>query len=127
LFLLVKLLPLRHHSAKGVADSVGALMKDVVDSVKEWRVTAPKPPVRVYPNPAVRGGMMHLGWSGEAGTYSVAFLDLHRQMKEGRVIVVGARGQVDEWVVPNGLAAGVYFFRVARMGERAVMVEVLIQ
>jgi hypothetical protein len=48
-------------------------------------------------------------------------------MTEERLIVVGAGGQVDEWAVPKGLAAGLYFFRVARMGERAATVEVLIQ
>jgi hypothetical protein len=110
-------------SVKGVVDSV----KGVVDSVRRWGMTVPKPAVTVYPNPVVRGGMMRLVWSGEAGTYSVAFLDLRRQMTEEKVIVVGAGGQVDEWAVPKGLAAGVYFFRVARMGERAATVEVLIQ
>jgi hypothetical protein len=110
-------------SVKDVVDSV----KDVVDSVGRWGATAPKPAVTVYPNPVVRGGMMRLSWSGEAGTYSVALLDLHGQMTEERLIVVGAGGQVDEWAVPKGLAAGLYFFRVARMGERAATVEVLIQ
>jgi hypothetical protein len=61
----------------------------VVDSVRRWGMTAPKPAVTVYPNPVVRGGMVRLAWSGEAGTYSVAFLGLHRQMTAERVIVVG--------------------------------------
>lgn len=121
-------------SVKAVVNAVGGWIKEAVDSVKAGvdsigvlGTTAPRPVVIVYPNPVVRGGVIRLAWNGEAGTYSVSFLDLHRQIAEERVIVVGARGQVDEWAVPNRLAAGVYFFRVARMGERAFTVEVLIQ
>jgi hypothetical protein len=43
------------------------------------------------------------------------------------MIEVGGKGQVDEWAVPNGLVAGVYFLRVARPGTKAYTVEVLVQ
>ena len=114
-------------SVQGVVDSVGAWMKEVVDSIRVLGTTAPKPVITVYPNPVMRGGSVRLAWSCEAGTYSIALLDLHGQMTQERVIEVAGKGQVDEWAVPGGLAAGLYFFRVARPGEKAAPVEILIQ
>ena len=43
------------------------------------------------------------------------------------MIEVVAKGQVDEWPLPAGLAAGVYFIRVSVAGEPAKTTEVLVQ
>jgi hypothetical protein len=121
-------------SVSNVVDSVGAWMKGVMDSVKAsvdsfglLGTTAPKEMVTVYPNPVLRGGLIRLAWRGEAGTYSVAFLNLNGQITQERVIEVAGQGQVDEWAVPDGLAAGVYFLRVARPGAKGVTKEIIIE
>jgi hypothetical protein len=110
---------------KALADTVVSILKDTVAAV----VTELQQDdlLKVYPNPVLRGGVMRLAWRGEAGTYSVAFLNLHGQITQERVVEVGGKGQVDEWAVPNGLAAGVYFLRMARPGEKGYTVEVLVQ
>lgn len=83
--------------------------------------------LKIYPNPVMRGGVMRLAWRGDEGTYSAELLDLHRQIVAERMIYVAGKGQVDDWEVPNGLAAGVYFLWVVRPGEKGYTVEVLVQ
>ncbi len=111
-------------------DSVAALVPGLVPGARRGDV------LNVYPNPVMRGGMIRLAWRGEAGTYAVAFLNLHGQITQERMIEVGGKGQIDEWAVPNGLAAGVYFLRVTersssdevqRPGAKAYTVEVLVR
>jgi hypothetical protein len=121
-----------------VVDTVVDILKDSVAAlVPGWGPEArQKDVLNVYPNPVMRGGMMRLAWRGEAGDYAVAFLNLHGQITQERMIEVSGKGQVDEWAVPNGLAAGVYFLRVTersssdevqRSGAKAYTVEVLVQ
>jgi hypothetical protein len=82
--------------------------------------------VKLFPNPVMRGGVMKLAWSA-AGKYSAAILDLHGQIVQERVGEASGTGQVDEWVLPNGLAAGVYFLRVVRPGEKVWTKEIMVQ
>jgi hypothetical protein len=114
---------------KALADTVVNILKDTVAAVVPELAPAfqREDLLKVYPNPVPRGGMIRLAWRGEAGSYSAAFYDLHGQMVQERMIDVAGKGQVDEWAVPNGLAAGVYFLRVVRPGEKGYTVEVLVQ
>jgi hypothetical protein len=109
-----------------VADTAGPLIVGGVDSVAGL-VGSRRDVVTVYPNPVMRGGVMQMKWDAPAGTYSVVLLDLHGQINQERELEVAGKGQVDEWALPGGLAAGIYFLRVARPGDRAVTKEILIQ
>jgi len=114
---------------KARVDTAINFLKDTVAAMVPGLVTGPRQEelLNVYPNPVMRGGMMRLAWRGDAGTYSAELLDLHRQIVAERMIYVAGEGQVDDWAVPNGLAAGIYFLWVVRPGEKGYTVEVLVQ
>jgi hypothetical protein len=110
---------------KVAIDTVVNIWKDTVAAVSA--VVGPDEAVKVYPNPVMRGGMVRLLWGVEDGRYQVAMISVGGGVVQERVVVVGGKGQVDEWALPEGLAAGVYFLRVVGPGTRAYTVEVLVQ
>jgi hypothetical protein len=110
---------------KVAIDTVVNIWKDTVAAVSA--VVGPDEAVKVYPHPVMRGGMVRLLWGVEDGRYQVAMISVGGGVVQERVVVVGGKGQVDEWALPEGLAAGVYFLRVVGPGTRAYTVEVLVQ
>ncbi len=74
----------------------------------------------LYPNPVERGGALHLAWLSGEGKYQLTLLSMRGQLVGERVVEVGAAGQVDQWVLPLGLAAGVYVLRMVREGSSRV-------
>jgi hypothetical protein len=106
-------------------DTVMGFLKDTVAAVT-LTASGIDEAVKISPNPVMRGGMVRMQWSN-AGRYSAAILDLPGQIVQERMFEVGSKGQVDEWAVPNGLAAGVYFLRIARPNGKGVTIELLIQ
>jgi hypothetical protein len=111
----------------GIAvDTAGALMKGAMDS-DAGPVGYGSDAVTVYPNPVMRGGVMRLGWKTEGGQYQVALFSTVGALVQERVIEVAGKGQVDELALSGGLAAGVYFLRVGKAGERVFTTEVLVR
>ena len=109
---------------KAAIDTVVSAVKDTVAAVVQG--FHPGPIVRIFPNPVVRGGMMRLEWGG-GGRYQVALVSAGGALVQERMVETAGKGQIDEWMLPNGLAAGIYFLRVARPGEKLYTVEVLVQ
>ena len=110
---------------KVVIDSVVSIFKDTLASVSA--VFRPSEVVKVFPNPVFRGGAMRMEWRGSSGRYDVALVSAGGAVIQQRTMDVGGKGQVDEWALPGGMAAGVYFLRVARPGEKVQTTEVLVQ
>jgi hypothetical protein len=111
---------------RNATDSVvGKMVRSMVDTVVD--LFRPAELVRVYPNPVVRGGVVKVAWKGVAGRYLVSMLSAGGAMVVEKEMTVAGKGQVDEWVVPNGLAAGIYFLRVAGMGKEGYTVKLVVQ
>jgi hypothetical protein len=123
-----------------VVDTLGAFMKGVVDSVAGMvdsvaaAMTGGRPGgLKVYPNPVVRSGVIWLIWEVESGRYQVTMISARGVLVEERMFDVAGKGQSEGWVLPGGLAAGVYYLRVTKSRERALLrgrpfsVEVLVQ
>lgn len=101
---------------KWTGDTVTDILKKVmVDTLTALNIL-PKNELTIYPNPVVRGGAIQLAWSGEPGKYYLSLVDTRGALVEQRMLEVAGKGQVDQWELPVGLAAGVYFLRV--VGER---------
>jgi hypothetical protein len=97
-------------------DTVTDILKQaVVDTLTALNIL-PKNELTVYPNPVARGGALQLAWQAEPGRYQLALLNTHGALVEQRMLEVAGKGQVDQWEVPVGLAAGVYFLRVVKEG-----------
>lgn len=108
-----------------VVDTVVDILKDTIATVvTNFRR---EEAVSVYPNPVLRGGQVHLAWQGSPGRLQVTLIAADGAIVQDRMIEVLAKGQVDEWPLPAGLAAGVYFIRVSVAGEPANTTEVLVQ
>ena len=115
---------------KFVVDSTISLVKDTVAVVvRSFKAdaTGRAACLHVYPNPVMRGGMLRLLWGGDAGVYPVAIFNMQGQIVQERIVEVGTRGQLDEWPLPGGLAAGVYFVRAVHQDGEAVTVKVVVQ
>jgi hypothetical protein len=110
---------------KVAVDSVASAVKDTVAAVMSGFVS--NVVVKVFPNPVARGGMLRLEWGGGGGRYQLALVSAGGAVVEERMVEVAGKGQIDEWRLPNGLTAGVYFLRLARPGERVNTMEVIVQ
>ncbi|HEV3323985.1 MAG TPA: T9SS type A sorting domain-containing protein [Puia sp.] len=103
------------------------LKKAVVDTLTALNIL-PKNELMVYPNPVARGGALQLAWQMEPGKYQLTLLNVSGALVEQRLLEVAGKGQVDQWVVPVGLAAGVYFLRVVKEGGADVYIrEILVR
>jgi len=98
------------------------LIRFVKDTLTTLRVL-PKQEVKVYPNPINRGSAFHLAWQSEPGTYKVNLLSMTGALIQTRVVQVGSSSQVDTWVMPDGLAAGVYIIQVIPPGHASVFTQ----
>lgn len=92
------------------------LKKVVVDTLTALNIL-PKNELTVYPNPVLRGSAIQLAWSGEPGKYQLSLLNTRGALLQQRMLKVAAKGQVDQWELPVGLATGVYFLRVVGEGR----------
>ena len=99
-----------------LADTVKGIVADTLAALG-WR---PAPDLNIYPNPASRGGAMHLAWKTEPGQYQLTLMNMRGQLITERISAVGGAGQVDSWEIPASLAAGIYILRVVRQGGTAV-------
>ena len=113
-------------------DSLVTMLKDTVAAaVPGFKSPEPvsqlKKILNVYPNPVVRGGTIRLAWREETGSYSVALLNSSGQVIQERLITVGGKEQIDEWTLPGGLAAGVYFLEAQRPGGETRTTKILVQ
>jgi hypothetical protein len=98
------------------------VLQKVVDTISAWAPWRKEDFVTLYPNPVERGGTLHLAWLSEEGKYQLAFLNMRGQLIAERVVEVSGAGQVDQWELPIGLAAGVYAVRILKDGSGRVMV-----
>jgi hypothetical protein len=99
---------------KGIDSS---LLQKVADTVSALYIFRKEDFVTLYPNPVERGGALHLAWLSEGGSYQLALLDMRGRLVAERLVVVGGTGQVDQWVMPVWLAAGVYVVRITERTE----------
>ncbi len=93
------------------------ILQKVVDTLSGWAPLQKESFVTLYPNPVERGGALHLAWLSEEGKYQLAFLNMRGQLIAERVVEVSGTGQVDQLVLPVGLAAGVYVLRIIEGSE----------
>jgi hypothetical protein len=99
---------------KGLDSSI---LQKVVDTVVAWAPLRREDFVTLYPNPVARGEVLHLAWLSDVGKYQLSLLNMRGQLVAERVAEVGGAGQVDQWVLPVGLAAGVYVLRITERSE----------
>jgi hypothetical protein len=97
------------------------ILQKVVDTLSAWPPLRKEDFVTLYPNPVERGGALHLAWLSEEGKYELALLNMRGQLIAERVVEVSGAGQVDQWVLPVGLAAGVYVVKILKDGRARVM------
>jgi hypothetical protein len=98
--------------------------QNLLDTVKHWVEDTlaavrllPEQGFSVYPNPVRGGSVVSLSWRAEPGTYQVGLFSIAGALIQQREMVVNAKGQVDLFEVPAGLAAGVYVIRAAGSGK----------
>jgi hypothetical protein len=97
-------------------DTVTDILKQaVVDTLTALNIL-PKNELTVYPNPVARGGALQLAWQMEPGRYQLTLLNVSGALVQQRMLEIAGKGQVDQWDVPVGMAAGVYILRVVREG-----------
>ena len=97
-------------------DTVTDILKQaVVDTLTALNIL-PKNELTIYPNPVARGAALQLAWQMEPGKYQLSLVNISGALIQLRMLEVAGKGQVDQWEVPVGLAAGVYILRVARDG-----------
>jgi hypothetical protein len=117
-------LPVKKMAVDTVTD---ILKKVVVDTLTALNIL-PKNELTVYPNPVVRGAALQLAWSAEPGKYQLSLLNTRGALVEQRMLEVAGKGQLDQWQLPVGLAAGVYFLRVVGEGRaHSYTREILVQ
>jgi hypothetical protein len=98
-------------------DTVTDILKQaVVDTLSALNIFRPKNELTLYPNPVARGTALQLAWQMEPGKYQLSLVNISGALIQLRMLEVAGKGQVDQWEVPVGLAAGVYILRVARDG-----------
>jgi hypothetical protein len=100
--------------------SDSTILQKLADTVSAMNIFRKEDFVTLYPNPVERGGALHLAWLSGEGKYQLTLLSMRGQLVGERVVEVGATGQVDQWVLPLGLAAGVYVLRMVREGSSRV-------
>jgi len=114
-----------------LVDTIANIVKDSVAAVV--RTFKPVVAVReadllsVYPDPVTRGGSLRMAWREEAGSYLVSLVSVRGQVVQERRIELGGKGKVDEWPLPGGLAAGVYFLRAVAQSGRVITMKILVQ
>lgn len=97
-------------------DTVTDILKQaVVDTLTALNIL-PKTELSVYPNPVARGGALQMAWQAEPGKYQLTLLNIGGGLVQQRMLEVAGKGQVDQWEVPAGLAAGIYVLRVVKEG-----------
>jgi hypothetical protein len=96
------------------------ILQKVVDTVSALNAFRKEDFVTLYPNPVERGGALNLAWLSGEGRYQLTLLSMRGQLVGERVVEVGGTGQVDQWVLPVGLAAGVYVLRLVKEGSSRV-------
>jgi hypothetical protein len=105
-----------------------SILQKVADTVSALNIFRKEDFVTLYPNPVERGGALHLAWLSAGGSYQLALLDMRGRLVAERLVEVGGSGQVDQWVMPVGLAAGVYVVRIVKEGNsRADVREVVVR
>jgi len=100
--------------------SDSTILEKVADTVSALNIFRKEDFVTLYPNPLERGGALHLAWLSGEGKYQLALLDMRGRLIQERIVEVSANGQVDQWVLPVGLTAGVYVLRMVREGSSRV-------
>jgi hypothetical protein len=58
-----------------------------------------------------------MAWQAEPGKYQLTLLNIGGGLVQQRILEVAGKGQVDQWEVPPGLAAGIYVLRVVKEGR----------
>jgi hypothetical protein len=96
------------------------ILQKVVDTVSALNAFRKEDFVTLYPNPVERGGALHLAWLSGEGKYQLTLLSMRGRLVAERLAEVGGAGQVDQWVLPVGLAAGVYVLRMVKDGSGRV-------
>lgn len=91
------------------------LKRAVVDTLTALNIL-PKNELTVYPNPAARGAALQIAWQAEPGKYQLTLLNIGGGLVQQRMLDVAGKGQVDQWEVPAGLAAGIYVLRAVKEG-----------
>jgi hypothetical protein len=94
-----------------------SILQKVADTVSVLNIFRKEDFVTLYPNPVERGGALHMAWLSEGGSYQLTLLDMRGRLVAERLVEVGGAGQVDQWVIPVGLAAGVYVLRITERSE----------
>jgi hypothetical protein len=102
-----------------LVDTLKQIVKDTLTALH----IIPRWELKVYPNPIIKGGIFHLAWQSEPGTYKVNLLSVTGSLIQTRVVEVGSSSQVDTWEMPNGLAAGVYIIQAAGAGQASVFTQ----
>jgi hypothetical protein len=95
-------------------DTVTDILKQAVVDTLTALTILPKNELTVYPNPVARGGALQMAWQAEPGKYQLTLLNIGGGLVQQRILEVAGKGQVDQWEVPVGLAAGIYVLRVVK-------------
>ncbi|HTR28605.1 MAG TPA: T9SS type A sorting domain-containing protein [Puia sp.] len=103
------------------------ILQKMVDTVVAWAPFKKEDFVTMYPNPVQRGGALHLAWLSAAGKYQLALFNMRGQLVTMLDVEVGGVGQMDQWELPAGLAAGVYVLRITERGRRVDTREVVVR
>ena len=99
--------------AQDIWQKVDTLVTDTLAAVG----LAPKPGLRVYPNPARRGTVVTLDWrQTELGLYEVGLFNTAGALVERQEMEVGGKGQVNLFALPPALPAGMYLLRASLPG-----------
>lgn len=79
--------------------------------------------IQCSPNPARRGTTFSINWRVPVGFYRVNLFNTAGALVAQRELQVAGVGQVDSWVLPAGLAAGVYVLRAQGATAKDVFVQ----
>jgi hypothetical protein len=116
------------YSPKSFVCFAGGISIGRVIKTENWKQTLkdtliaihllPQKELTVYPNPVQRGAVISLSWQTEPGSYEVTLHNSSGMLIRRQVVNVGNFGQTDLMEVPSSLAAGVYFLRASRAGQK---------
>lgn len=99
--------------------AVDTITKAVADTLTVFGIF-PNNELSIYPNPVPRGSSLQIAWKSGPGKFQLALYDAGGALVQRRMVEVAGKGQVDQWEMPTGLAAGIYVLRAAKEGSSKV-------
>jgi hypothetical protein len=100
---------------EGILGGMFAVRKvTTVEKIKDTVATVfSRNPVRVFPNPVLRGGIVHVQFGlDRPGNYKMEIINSSGQVLKSETITITVKNHVKQFFIENSFASGVYFARM---------------